>query len=264
MRPIIVSWIAAAMFFPWTASADCPPATAAAPEVDPSGRIHLPAISWQGDCVSMTLSPVADGFVIERLAPPEWRGGVFSRDLMKAVAAMLRVQRRLQPGADDTQLRIAIAAQVDADGGGRSTHVAQVLVAAQAFLGENEWEVFLSDPAKGILVLIDGFVAKQAAEERYPDSLYSGIGDAFRHGFWQALSARHTGEEYAHRFGDAHEADSPNSPLDAEMDFFNNEVGRGIGVSTWLVRDVDPNVENGIATGVFVYISDGVLVPTNQ
>lgn len=265
MRPIYLTLVATALLSPMSAGADCPTVTTV-PRVDAVGRIHLPAVASSVGCVAMTLVPDGDGrYRVEGLAAAQ-PVGVFSPLLAEAVAAMLAEQRRRQPGASDAEVIAAIAARLGMDIDRRAVpaHIATALVSIEALLGENELAVFWSDPSKGIWVLIDAEIATETAQRRYPDSLYNGIGDAFRHGLWQALSAYHTGEEYAQRFGDAHEQDYPGSPLETEMDLFNNAVGRGIGVAASWVGNIAPQVEWGIATGQFVKIVDGQLVPTNQ
>ncbi len=70
----------------------------------------------------------------------------------------------------------------------------------------------------------------------HPDTRIDGLGDAFRHAYWNALMARFLGEEVAKKIADAHELHAgtldPNSPnYDPEaskMDLFNNELGRKI------------------------------------
>ena len=52
--------------------------------------------------------------------------------------------------------------------------------------------------------------------------------DALRHAYWNALMARHYGQNWAEQFATAHEA-KPGNPGDLEaMDLYNNSVGRRI------------------------------------
>ena len=74
--------------------------------------------------------------------------------------------------------------------------------------------------------------AKAEARRRYPDSVTDGIGDAFRHCYWNALMTREQGEALAEKFANEHEnfdlgpKDSIRSTI---MDLHNNKVGRSIG-----------------------------------
>ncbi|QGY45265.1 hypothetical protein GM418_16775 [Maribellus comscasis] len=67
------------------------------------------------------------------------------------------------------------------------------------------------------------------AENLFPNSLYNGKGDAFRHAYWNALNRIDLGYELAESLTTAHE-NKPStyhfSYKEKEMDLFNNEVGR--------------------------------------
>jgi hypothetical protein len=54
--------------------------------------------------------------------------------------------------------------------------------------------------------------------------------DAYRHTLWQAYIANHFGDQYAMRWGDAHERTSGNS-CSTGMDQSNNTLGRWIGLN---------------------------------
>ena len=81
-------------------------------------------------------------------------------------------------------------------------------------------------------------LAIKTAQEVYPDldgdgMLLNDPGDAFRHGYWNALITRTYGEDFARDFTTAHETE-PNSDPDALeqsfMDLHNNEVGIQIAI----------------------------------
>lgn len=89
-------------------------------------------------------------------------------------------------------------------------------------------------------------MAKVAAEEsftrtgnRFPrNTLYQGVGDAYRHCYWSARMTIEMGPAVAKGFGDRHEAYSKGA--DKEMDLVNNAIGRGIGSKT-RYRDIASN-----------------------
>ncbi|MHB1167521.1 MAG: DUF6973 domain-containing protein [Carboxydocellales bacterium] len=130
-------------------------------------------------------------------------------------------------------------------------------------LGPRERKVFMSNPAKGMLVVMDASTAATSAEYLYKD-LWNGKGDAYRHGLWQGLAAYHTGAEYAKAFGDAHEADFPGSKTQTTMDLFNNSVGRNIGIKKGRTSEITAEVKQGITSGKFLYIKKGKLVSTDK
>ena len=130
-------------------------------------------------------------------------------------------------------------------------------------LGPAERKVFKSNPAKGMLVVIDAATATTSAENNYQD-IWNGKGDAYRHGLWQGLSAFHTGVKYAKAFGDAHEADFPGSVTQTAMDLNNNAVGRNMGIKKGRTSEIYSAVKQGIASGKFLYIKNGKLVRTDK
>ncbi len=82
--------------------------------------------------------------------------------------------------------------------------------------------------------------------------------DAFRHAYWNALMTQRFGEEWAERYGTAHER-LPGNPADREaMDLYNNEVGRRIAVEN---PDADPEeladlVEQAVKDGRMVVVDE--------
>jgi hypothetical protein len=66
------------------------------------------------------------------------------------------------------------------------------------------------------------------AEELFDDStLYLGVGDAFRHCFWNARMEISIGHDAAYEIATRHE--SADSGASKEMDLKNNKIGRKIG-----------------------------------
>lgn len=103
------------------------------------------------------------------------------------------------------------------------------------------------------IYLITAYQAKVIAEENYPGLiLINDKGDAFRHAYWSALLVKRFNLNFAERITTAHEEHYDKSTYiywykDAEMDLFNNEVGRGfanIGYDQ-LVNRVKLAVSNG-------------------
>ncbi|KAG2014992.1 hypothetical protein CC2G_008307 [Coprinopsis cinerea AmutBmut pab1-1] len=75
-------------------------------------------------------------------------------------------------------------------------------------------------------------VASLTAYDYFPNSLWNGQGDAFRHCYWNARMAIDLGVARAKTIADNHEAAVENNPPDQEaMDLANNKTGRVIGVS---------------------------------
>lgn len=52
-----------------------------------------------------------------------------------------------------------------------------------------------------------------------------GLGDAYRHAYWNALMTREFGADWAKKFSDAHEAVPDNPKSKAFMDLWNNQIG---------------------------------------
>lgn len=77
----------------------------------------------------------------------------------------------------------------------------------------------------------DADTAVAAARESYPVStLNNGIGDAFRHCYWNALMTISVGRDAAKKIADLHEDhNTAGSAAAREMDLKNNEIGREVG-----------------------------------
>lgn len=91
--------------------------------------------------------------------------------------------------------------------------------------------------------------------------------DAFRHAYWNALMANEFGQDFATKFGTAHEG-VPGNEADREaMDLYNNEVGRRIASEH---PDASPEeladlVQQAVERGEMVVIDgNGELAWSNQ
>ena len=116
------------------------------------------------------------------------------------------------------------------------------------------------------------------SEELFPNSLYNGKGDAFRHAYWNAANVIDLGYQLTEDLTTAHENVPPSYPYhykEKNMDLFNNEVGR----SRWnFFQDgfatLEASIYYAILNGLLKYLNnlgpDGratilsILIPTNQ
>jgi hypothetical protein len=128
--------------------------------------------------------------------------------------------------------------------------------------------------------LLSANTAEKKAQQKYPNSVYNGKGDAYRHTMWNAYSTRYIGKETTEQLTTAHEnrPPDPNNPYGSkenEMDLYNNYMGRGIGYSSplsiehyvdlWLTNGnlyYLSNLEGGLPSGKPTINSQ--LIPTNQ
>ncbi len=76
--------------------------------------------------------------------------------------------------------------------------------------------------------LWNAYNAKTLAQKLFPNSLFNGKGDAFRHAYFSALNSESLGVELAKRLGDAHENIPAPNLLEREMDLRNNQIGRDL------------------------------------
>ena len=99
--------------------------------------------------------------------------------------------------------------------------------------------------------------------ERYGENVPNdGHADAFRHALWSALMTQEFGENFAERYGTAHET-VPGNEADREaMDLYNNEVGRRIASENpdASLDELSQLIQDAIDNGEMVIIdSDGEL-----
>ena len=104
------------------------------------------------------------------------------------------------------------------------------------------------DCAKG---KIDADTAAAVARESYPaNSLHNGIGDAFRHCYWNALMAISIGRNQAKKVADLHEDHNPTGPIgEREMDLKNNEIGRQIDSESKTAAEARAACDEYVKTG---------------
>lgn len=96
-------------------------------------------------------------------------------------------------------------------------------------------------------------------ENRYNEwKLNDGHNDAFRHAYWNALMAKHLGQDFASQFATAHEG-LPNNPQDREtMDLYNNSIGRQIAAD-------NPNAtDDELAQLIGDAVKDGKMLVFNE
>ncbi len=128
--------------------------------------------------------------------------------------------------------------------------------------------------------LVSANTAEKKAQQKYPNSLYNGNGDAYRHTTWNAYATRYIGKETTEQLTTAHEnrPPDPNNPYESkenEMDLYNNYMGRGIGYSNPL--SIEYYVDLWLTNGNLYYLSNlegelpsgkptinSQLIPTNQ
>ena len=97
----------------------------------------------------------------------------------------------------------------------------------------------------------DANTAASEAQARYPDSISDGVGDAFRHCYWNGLMTIHIGSGQAKSVADNHEESTQGNPASSAMDLHNNQVGRDIGASA--------GDEAGAMNGCIAATTDGRL-----
>ncbi|WP_426477529.1 DUF6973 domain-containing protein [Chryseobacterium sp. CBSDS_008] len=120
--------------------------------------------------------------------------------------------------------------------------------------------------------LLNAKDAEVKAEQHFPNDLRNGKGDAFRHAFFSALNRTRFGIDQAKLLGDAHE-NTPQHPLNKQMDLHNNEVGRAYDVYM-TANTAEVYVLDMMKTGKLVYLGPlGInndlipvtkLIPSNQ
>lgn len=94
-------------------------------------------------------------------------------------------------------------------------------------LNSQEQALYNSNKTKALLCMANGKLAIDYAEKNYITSvLHNGNGDAFRHCLCNYGMAIDVGQDFAKKWGDAHEYGAVGQPLiERNMDLFNNAVG---------------------------------------
>ena len=142
----------------------------------------------------------------------------------------------------------------------------------------SELNIFNSMSRKNQLsYLANAQFATWKSEELFPNSLYNGKGDAFRHAYWNAANVNDLGLILTESLTTAHE-DKPSSYLydskEKNMDLYNNKIGRG----RWNFpldgfSSLQESILNAINNGDLRYLnnldingqatSTSILIPTN-
>lgn len=85
--------------------------------------------------------------------------------------------------------------------------------------------------ANALNIYYNSFIAEVKTQQVFGNNGLNDCSDAFRHSYWNALNTTSVGISSAILFAAAHECESPSSNLCTSMDYFNNEVGRQIGLN---------------------------------
>lgn len=148
-------------------------------------------------------------------------------------------------------------------------------------MSQSELKIFNSiSRVKQLGYLLNAQKATWEAENLFPNSLYNGKGDAFRHAFFNALNSILLGVDLAEKLSTAHENKPPTYQFnykENQMDLFNNAVGRtksnwfsdGYGSLTKSILDAMSkgelryltNLAGGGSSGQAT--SSSILIPTN-
>ena len=98
---------------------------------------------------------------------------------------------------------------------------------------EREILLFMAYPAQALLHIKNSNFALNTSVELVENGvltrIHNGKADAFRHAYWNAFDTAQFGSYVTKLFTDAHEWNSANQPLESQMDFYNNQIGRNIG-----------------------------------
>lgn len=115
--------------------------------------------------------------------------------------------------------------------------------------------------------------AYTSAENKFPNSLYNGKGDAYRHAIFSARTSKLIGKDLSYQLLTAHEQEPNQHPLEKAMDLYNNNVGRNIPMSL-SIWDFDIYIEKLANEGKLMIISDlgadgkptanSKLIPSNK
>ena len=137
-------------------------------------------------------------------------------------------------------------------------------------------DLYINHPIIGGKVVSSGEYAEAKTELLYNPSttdlgaFRGGNADAFRHGYWNALMVKRIGTGgvyWAEQFATAYEQTSPNG-VEKDMDFVNNEIGRGVGDYFSALSDdqLAFRVMTHVSSGLFYKLgSDSIsLVITNK
>lgn len=93
--------------------------------------------------------------------------------------------------------------------------------------------------------------ASEAAETHFPNSLYNGKGDAYRHALFSAKTVRTLGVDLSTKLLTAHENKANQNPLEKQMDLYNNKIGREIPFN---VTNLESHVKSLVESGKLLII----------
>lgn len=131
-------------------------------------------------------------------------------------------------------------------------------------LNDLEKALMKQNPLKGLSALKCAYEARDITGAMYQNTascLHNGNGDAFRHALWNSFMRAAIGEEWAKKWGDAHENGDPGNPaLEKQMDLFNNDVGRRVNVPK---SKAPAKVQEMVRAGTMRRIVSATLVGTD-
>jgi hypothetical protein len=108
---------------------------------------------------------------------------------------------------------------------------------------EREILLFILYPAQALLHIKNSNFAIEKSVELVNNNIltriHNGKADAFRHAYWNAFDTAQFGSYVTKLFTDAHEWNSGNQPLESQMDFYNNQIGRNVGENLSLYSTPD-------------------------
>ncbi|CAF1416688.1 unnamed protein product, partial [Rotaria sordida] len=111
--------------------------------------------------------------------------------------------------------------------------------------------IFLVGPFDYVKAKTNADNAGAEARNRYPtDTLHNGIGDAFRHCYWNALMTISIGRDQAKKVADLHEDNNTEVPLNERiMNLKNNEIGRQVGSESKTADEAAVKCDDHVKTG---------------
>ncbi|CAF1111402.1 unnamed protein product [Rotaria sp. Silwood1] len=111
--------------------------------------------------------------------------------------------------------------------------------------------IFLVGPFDCAKAKTDADNAGAEARNSYPpETLHNGIGDAFRHCYWNALMTISIGRDQAKKVADLHEDNNTTGPYNERvMDLTNNEIGRQVGSDSKTADEARAKCNEHVQTG---------------
>ncbi|HYX39836.1 MAG TPA: hypothetical protein VE954_42615, partial [Oligoflexus sp.] len=136
---------------------------------------------------------------------------------------------------------------------------------SHAKLNDAEKSLFNGSPWRGLRVINAGRLASNSSFELYSEGHWNGNADAYRHCYWNNLMVMHTDQDFAKAWGNAHEENPNNPPLEKWMDISNNNDGRRLAANHRSDSDKERSSRclQGVINKRLVRIVDGKIVPTD-